>query len=266
MVECNFFLENSESQKIELPLDWNEFDFAELKIIVKALTSNTPKPVLGMNILAYRMQKNRVKNIELFQLDDDDLVNELLPLVDHWLENINLTKNPQLKLDDFLSLPNFDSMLVGEYEEADINYILYNEYKNPQHLIALAQGLWRPVIDGKRATAEGYEYSGSFFQKLSELKLQLIYLWFTGCRNELLSLFPNIFGRNDNPDETTDTEQNNEQQALGITDLIHAAAGERNGTRREIRWKTSIKEFLYDCQLQQEQHEEWLVNMKKNDS
>lgn len=264
MVECDFLLQTGKTVKIELPLEWNEFDNTELSFIVKALNTNTPKPILALQLLEYRLQLNKVKGFGMHQLNADDLVNDLLPLIDYYLENINLTRNPVLKLGDFIGLDNFDNMLVGEYEEADINYILYNQEQDVKHLRALAQCLWRPRSKGKRISLEGYEYSGSFFDKLSANKLHLIYLWFTGCRNELLALFPDIFGRSDNEDE--EVKNNQEQQSLGITDLVHSAAGERNGTRREIRWQTTIKEFLYDCQLQQAQHEEMMQKMKQNDS
>lgn len=258
---------NSEGWKVQcnMPTEWNDFDAQEIKIISAALNHNGSKQELLLKVLEHRLQAQRLKLPKDWKalLSLDDVANDLLPLADIWLSANNLTRQPFPVIGRHAGPKgNFDDMLCGEYEDADYHFSLYAIHQDRQHLVDLAALLWRPVIGGRRISAKGYEADKSFFHSLDDATLHIVYLWFGGCRSALIELFPSVFEPPVDNDEEKQVEQ---EHSLGmVTRLIHSAAGERNGTREQIRWGTLIKELLYDCELQIEANEKMKQDLKRN--
>lgn len=257
MLQIQLFDTDSLDVKLELPQFWDDFHLDELILIKKLLSQQIDTASFCMALLKYRIAYNKLTIPDwVIRIDLTDAVTELLPIAHYYIADNNLTRNPLPQLGKYYGpADGFDNMVCGEYEIADQLMNLFIETADVQYLLEMVYYLWRPLDEGgKRITLQDYEPSDaakSFFRAYDMDKLQVIYLWWTGCRKSLTELFPLPFsGTNDaNP---ADDEMN----PSVFTDVIHSGAGERNGTRAHIRWNTLIKEFLHDIQLQLKHNQE----------
>lgn len=254
--------------RLELPLasEWNELSVTELIALSKVLGSSISREQGIIDILTYRLNEaglsSKIPSNWAMRLHLQDFVLELNPYLDHFLAANTLTNNPLPLLGELQGPANFmDDMLCGEFEVADTFITLFVTEKNIQHLITAISYLWRPKMGEKRVPAKDYEPSEnvkSFLGKEDNDNLHLIYLWWVGCRQGLQALFPMPFGQDGSP-PAADVEPD----ASVFTKAIHNGAGERNGSRVQIRWETLVKEFLFDLQLQLEQQAEQEEKMKQ---
>lgn len=247
-----------------MPEFWNDFTFHELCIMHQVLTQQLTPAEGIMHILRQRVRQSPQRSLlpadwEL-HISTDDAVTDLLPLMQHYLSENNLTKNPFPTIGDYHGPDDgFNDMLCGEFEMADTAISLFVIEKDINHLADAAAFLWRPLdaSSGSRQSAESYsvsKVSESFFRGQNPEILHIIYLWWVGCRNELTELFPLPFSVDPAPDAEPDP--------MAFSKVIHSGAGERNGTRDHIRWRTLVKELLFDIQLQMEYQAELEANKK----
>jgi hypothetical protein len=89
--------------------------------------------------------------------------------------------------------------------------------------------------DGLPQTCDAEAYS-KYFATLAQEQLYVMYLWFAGCVATLPLLFPNVYEGNGG---TAD-----EPDPMAFTKCIHTGAGNKNGTRQQIRMMP-LEEFLF---------------------
>lgn len=250
--------------KIPFPTEWNDFDEVELKHLSDCLAQDKTKETLFGKILRHRLKVSGVPRDVIFRISQEDVATDALQIADKWLEDNNLTKQPYPKLGDLTGPESFDELYCGEYDDAEVLFYLYNIERDMKHLRMLAQTIWRPTDQNGKRVAYNDEYTvsknyKSFFQKLDEPTLHLIYLWWCGSRNELKQLFPRLFQAGG----TSSGDQNPYSVLSAFSDLVHEGAGARTGTINQIRNEMKLKVFLYDCERQVLKVEEMEQNMNK---
>lgn len=246
MTELELYKPNEFYCTLLFPTMWDELLLTELELIATALTTDTGTQDLLISMMQQRAKHQGLQLPDNWQLmlNFEAAATEALPLVDNLLANINLTVNPYPRIKELIGPETaFSDMMVGEFEEADGLYNKYCSDKNESHLLELARLLWRQPADG---SSKRYPYSDIeqfrpyFMLKPDTVKLQVIYLWFTGCRRTMVHAFAEVFEGGEPSDDNIP----------GITKLIHAGAGAKNGTREYIRKHTPLLEFMYDCKLE----------------
>ena len=288
MLEVNLYKPNSINLTIPWPETWNELSLPEIKYL--AVSIHTPginQYQLFLYILQQRIQAHTIyrtprKALRIIaMIDIEQMAIELNTLIQFLLDDINLSNQPfpTLKptlltriLAKFPPVPNlfrvsiggvperrggkyhlhgpssdFNSITVGEYENTEIHFLNYIQDHSRTHLHKLAAILWRaPNTKYINANGEAIHtaHTEKYFSKLPDAILWSIYLWYMACRNTLPALYPLVYGGTDTSSSTIDI--------LSFTKMVHYGAGERNGTRMQLR-HLLLKEFLFDCQLQAEQ-------------
>ncbi len=214
----------------------------------------------------------KVKNI-VNRLDAEDATLNGAPTVDFLTTENNLTKQPYKKLwlpfswKTFIAkvsgpADDFNDLTVGEFEDTEMYFNEFKANPNGESLANLAAVLYRP---GKKRYLRKHRWNGSWifykseklypqFKKLSALELYTIYLWYSGCREQLPKYFPEVF---DGPQT-----QNDEPDLMVITNCIHNAAGPKNGLRNEVRI-TLLKEFMQEMKLQKIEIDRQIAEMEK---
>lgn len=230
MISLSFYQPKKFDFQLEFPSEWNELSFTELKLIAQSFFIKTiSKAELFIELLRIRLlqshKSNQVNTIITF-LNMEDVSLNYSHLIDFIAKGVELTYNP-------FSLPNvqgpkpdFEDILVGEFEESDQALHEYNS--------------------GRKEALE--ELFKCFFRTdnvLPEEDMLVAALLFVGCKNQLPKYFPLVFPPPD------DEEEVKERDPLALTRIIHLMAGPKNGTREVIR-RTPLREFLFECQLEAE--------------
>lgn len=216
---------------ILFPENWNELMLEELQIIADSyFESELSIEELFVRILGERI-KAKYPKVEtdrvLALLNIEDMALEYIDMMAFLTEANLLTKNPLAIPGTTMPEDSFNSTLVGEFEIAD-----------------QALSLWRE--DPVRNAASLDEFFQALFRTKIEVPASLkrvAALFFIGCKNELMQLFPGVFGGGGEANERPDP--------MALTRVIHESAGPANGTRKDIR-QTLLKEFMYELQLQTE--------------
>lgn len=249
-------------RKVDFPTKWNEMTDGELRMISHILAIDGSRQELLLKLLAGRakMQGKKLPAGWEVMLSREDATIQGLALIDGLLAENNLTRNPLPMIAGYYGPADaFDDLNVGEFEEAEPYFLLYAKEKKEEHLAQIAAILWRPVVK-KRKLHERVKFTGykpdkeSFSTHLNVINLHLIWLWYTGCRSEMMKLFPAVF--------EGDGGDNREPDPMAFTRVVHNAAGVKNGTRAQVR-ATLIKELLFECQLAAEQAIEMEAALKK---
>jgi len=230
---------------IDYPTSWDELALDELRIFAHAIATNQSRQELLLLMLEMRAGKQKINLPKGWQelLNFENAAIDGLPLVDMFLDNINLTRNPFPEYEGYAGPADaFKNITVGEAEEAELHYLTYFSDRDDVHLLRLMRALWRKKMpSGLRIPFTDWQDTAmSFLLQADANTLQLVFLWYSGCRAMLPAAFPELY----NGGETGDTSP-----VSGLTQMIHHGAGTRNGTRANIR-ETLLLEFLYDCQLQ----------------
>lgn len=234
MIDITLYHPTKYNITVPFPTEWNELRTSELIHIAQAFFLNTRTEAdVFISILQSRIEQSiglkEAKRI-IALLNIDDLATEYNLLSKFYREFNQLTALPFKQYDGYIPEPNFDSLTVGEYEEADQQLHQFLQEKNNTYAIELARIVFRTEKN-----------------PLKEHEALVVALWFIGCKNQLLHIFPLLFNSSGESDETPSP-----YDPMALTRLIHAGAGPKNGTRPQIR-ATLLKEFLYECQLQAEQ-------------
>lgn len=248
------------SETVQMPETWNDFTVQELELLSRTLNNNGSAVEYVLSVLQGRIAMKGLKMPSgmIYKLNPEDVGGELMDMAELWLKQNNLTKNPYPELQGYIGpADDFNNLTCGEFEAAEVAYLLASSEKSQKNLAELAAILWRPKQkNGKRQPYEPNDEIPSFFHNIDPVILQVIWLWYMGCRDNLSNIFPRLFpksgnNKNENPDLTA------------VTKMIHSGAGERNGSRKEIR-AMLLKEFLFDVQLQMQDYEDMKAKMKKN--
>lgn len=236
--------------QVPFPENWDEFTPDELRQIGTALAVNADIALLATVLLEHRLAVSGVKNPQktIRRIVVEDLVLEFLPHIEKLLSKVDRTVNPFPVLKNWwhtLQGPadNFRSLTCGEFEDCEVFFQSYCENQDIEHLRMIATILWRPTRGGRIVPYKGYdvERGKSFFREGQGPNLHAIYLWYSGCRQQLPAIFETLYNSGETLGETPDL--------TAFTNLIHAGAGPRNGTREQIR-SMKLYEYLYDCELQ----------------
>lgn len=215
---------------IQFPQSWNELSLEELVLVANSYftESGISLPELFIAFLQERVKAKYPKvdaDRLVVLLNIEDLAIEYQELMAFISESNTLTTNPISIPGQKVPEDHFDSTLVGEFEIAD-------------------QALNRFLQSGKSKDLTEF-FEGFFATKIHvpDSYKKVAALFFLGCKNELMQIFPSVFGSGESEASQPDP--------MALTRVIHESAGPANGTRADIR-KTLLKEFLYDLQLKAE--------------
>lgn len=276
MIEISLYQPGRVDAAIPFPSAWNELLPEELRHVCAMFLSSFENPTairaaILTGLLKIRSALHKVKLPRRFEdiLSAEDAVLNGYPAIDFLFTQNNLTTQPfpVIKFPlSFRSLPSrlhgpasgFNNLTCGEYEDCEIFFFKFKEKPEPTALAHIAAILWRPqntpyitYTNGKKN-----EYKASaMVNKMMSLpawQLYAIYCWYSGCRAQLLQLFPTTFsgGGTGKPD------------ILSFTKCIHAGAGPKNGTRENIRLMP-LKEFLFDIEQEAIKAEQLKLQMNK---
>lgn len=214
---------------IDFPSTWDELSQSDMEVLAMSYFDQSLTPVeVCLKLIENRLSaRQRSTILPLISLED--LAMEYTGLVHFLLQGIDRTHSLSIGT-GYSPLPDFDDTTVGAFEDADAQLTLWLRNQNPDHLISFARS-W---------------YGGVLPSNLNPFTLKAIALCFIGCKNRLKKYFPLVFSASDDTQSEASASDH-----LALTRLIHHSAGQRNGTREQIR-KTLLKEFLFDCQLEAE--------------
>lgn len=245
---------------------WDELLTPELEVISaiqlsRFEDSRSTRAALLNSLLEIRARKQKVKIPKkiINYFDAEDAVLNGYPLLDFIFNSNTLTRQPYITL----HLPgmrstsvcgpedDYNNLTCGEYEDSEIYYHDFVADPDPGHLAKLAAILYRPkgvpyqVLHG--AILENYNYEGRLkcFERLPAAVLFTIFLWYAGCRNNMVRCFSVVFSGSPSLPETEGAGQTPKVDKLSFTKCIHAGAGPKNGTRQQIRL-LPLKEFFFD--------------------
>lgn len=225
------------SKKMLVPAQWNQLSDATMSLMGKEIFSTNSAPHLCTELLHQwaKEQKTDLPSDLAAWLSPEQASLELLPVLNHFFEKIDRTVAPW-KEGRAHPADDFNEITCGTFEDCEAHFILYAEDKNEEHLIEIADLLY-----GDKAFAKDH--------------WREVYLYYSGCRQHIMQMFPAVF--------KSGGDGGNVQAVAAFTRLIHSGAGERNGSRRDIR-SMPLKEFLFDITLQIEQNEALEAEMKKH--
>ena len=240
-----------------MPASWNDLTTAELTLISKQLLTKYEVPaearfhiLTGIITMRAALQKIKLPGNWLINLNLDDAAIASYNALDYIFTKIELTTNhyPTLKAGKItLQGPNdsFNNITCGEFEDAEIFFIKFRQNNNFSDLQMLTALLWRPPD----VPHKDYDAESAVTYHITKIPAHILYinyLWYTGCRNALPLLFPQLFaGGSPVP----------EPDLTAFTKCIHAGAGPENGTREQIR-SMLLKEFAFDMELRITRHKE----------
>lgn len=257
MVTVQLYQPGAVDFKFSFADNWNELSPAQLQVIAKSFFKDVQdqaeaKAAVLFNLL--NMYKKKLPANTIKHIDIDDLATVGQDLIGFIWEDNLLSKQPYPRLHlGWLNIMHgpandFDSITCGEYELSEICLNKFFADKDIKHLAELAAILWRPhnvpLYRYNRQSNDyiqyNYEKRIPAFQLLPEDVLFTIFLWYCGCRNWLAKFFPHVYsggGESNGPD------------MMAFTKCIHASAGEKNGTRQQVRM-VKLKELLFDSELE----------------
>lgn len=245
----------------EIPANWDELTTPELEMVSGLLTSDEKDSgkiaaaiFAGLlHIRALNARANLGDNW-LKRISPEDVGWHGLDAISFLFEKSTRTINPypSLRLEGitgrnsaFAGPANaFEDITCGQMEDAETILTLAGENITTDTLASLAAIFWQipPAERNIDSWKPGDEYLAKKaerlkpnFAKLSKEKLTAILYWYSGCRNLLPQLFPNVYGK----------EGKGKADPAAFTKCIHAGAGNKNGTREQIR-KMIALEFLFD--------------------
>ena len=239
------------SHKIDFPSEWNELTPAEIEFLAAAQIANGTDIHVSKAHVFISLIESRAFAQHIFlpadwkqKLNYEDAATQGFDAIDFLYKEQELTKNPykELKVGNKRMIgpaDNFDEILCGEMEDCEVFYLLFSQEPELEYLLKIAAILWRPRNAPYDSKASEKRYS--LFASLTPEQLFVIYMWYTGCRNQLPKIFAEVYEGG--------TSNGTEPDITAFTKCIHAGAGPKNGTRDNIR-KMPAKEFLFDMNLE----------------
>lgn len=258
MITIELYQPKKVNATVNFPTHWNELTTQEIitisNIILTCTNAEWVQFYLFYALLESRIKSQKIKLCKGWKqlLDKEQLATETKEVVEFIIQKNNLTKQPFTTLNVGFKVVGpqdaFTSLTCAEFEEAEVHYLQFKQKPNEEALINLAAVLFRPknqdfIYFNKRKhqfVQYNYEKELPHFKKLEPKILYSIFTWYDGCRSQLPQMFPNLYsGENKN--------HNTEIDFFSFTKCIHAAAGEKNGSRTEIR-RMKLLELFFDME------------------
>jgi hypothetical protein len=259
MITINLSKPGELDVQLNLPASWDELYPDEILRIAKCLISGkTPENIRAEILLFIIDTRAKAENIKLPKawrslIDPETFFIEGNSLLDFIFKQNELTEAPekviklQAQILHTVYAPGnaFNTLICGEFEDAEECYNQFIETEKIEHLAKLAAILWRPKNvrylvpgNGELKTYAADKWA-TLFAKLEPHRLYSIFIWYLGCKNLLPKRFPVMHEPDDNMPVTPDP--------MAFTKCIHAGAGPKNGKRDEIRLML-LNEFLFDME------------------
>ncbi|WP_347269024.1 hypothetical protein [Paracoccus sp. (in: a-proteobacteria)] len=246
------------SHTIPFPSEWDELTTEELLFICAEQLYEGKLIQFQKAAIFDFIFRNRAKDIKELKdnpstyLDPEDAALAAIDLLDFLYKSNNLTRQHFPLIDisgtNFIGPEdNFDSITCGEFEDTEIFYQDFITDPRPEPMARLTAILWRQKgqdymyfnAEKHKWLTYNHEPFTAAFSKLPESQLYAIFAWYSGCRSLLQGWFPYLYESGINSDEP---------DMLVFTKCIHAGAGEKNGSREDIR-RMLLKEFFLDMNI-----------------
>lgn len=237
-------------KKYACPQNWNELDRAQLLSIAKYLFNKHNPYVAKLMVMR---QLTRMPLIALEWISNEDKL-FLTDQVD-WafdVTNLSLTKQLIARYGGLYGpADKFSNMTVGEFFFADSFFLQYNKTQNVLMLDQLVAILYRHK-ENKHSADDTGDVRKAFNNNTIDSRVKLIakwpaevkhavFLYYMGCRNDLVAKYDMIFGA---PDENGSAGSNEVQT---IYPYITLYAGKWGGVPGAM--KVKIHSFLTDVQI-----------------
>lgn len=260
-------------QAVNFPTGWDDLTTPQLEAVAKNILEEYPSQHEAKAALFGELLNLAAGKKIAHLLSAEDAVINGYPLIDFLFTSNQLTKQPY----PLLKVPNrmvpckplkmqgpasdFENITCGEFEDCEIFYTQFKQEPDPAYLVSLAAALYRPAgvpYMAYKAANDTYSHYDAermhpHFKKLKPWQLYSIFLWYSGCREQLPGIFPYCFGGG--------ASSSTEADYLVFTRCIHAGAGPKNGSRNQIRCMP-LKEFFFDVNSENEKAEEQLKAMQ----
>lgn len=230
MISITLFVSGNELT-IPFPEEWNELTPDELRFCINGQVNENSKPKIFVHLLSSSAARNKIKLPKNWQysLNKEQAAIASIDCLNFLYDENNLTKSPfpELKIGKKIfkgPTDEFENLTCGQMELCYPALERFKESTDLKYLFELNSYLFNCTIDE--------------IKKVDVDILLCMYTWFAGCLSILPQIFPNLYEGN----------AAEEFDYIAFTKLIHAGAGDRNGTRKEIR-EMPIKEFQFDLEL-----------------
>jgi hypothetical protein len=255
VIAINAYQPGKVNTQISFPTTWNELLLTELHAIAQNILTNFTQPeeakaAMLLSLLKIRSGK-KIKNI-VHRLDAEETLLQVMPALDFIYKENDLTKQPypilKFRWRKFYGLADdFNTLTCGEFEDAEQYFNQFKADPDAENLACLAAVLYRPKhtpymrYNHRTGTYKVWDSDSTvkYFARQKPWLLYTIYLWYSGCRNQLPKYFPKIHQGDGDAADVNDM--------MIFTRCIHAGAGPKNGSRNQIRC-TPLKEFLMECE------------------
>lgn len=243
--------------QVGFPDKWDELTTEELLAVCRLQLASHATPVAARMAIFIELLKMRCVGHTSLPLNFTSLLNfddaaaTGYNLVDFLYNTNNRTLQPHKEIvlpghEEKMIGPgdNFDSLTCGEFEDTEIFFNRFVNQPAQEPLASLAAVLYRPAKyitldnDG-RPVRYDYKVTYDAFLQLEPAILYSIFTWYVGCRSNLPKYFPTVYKGGEG--------EQAEPDLVAFTKCIHAGAGEKNGSRVDIRLML-LKEFLFDME------------------
>lgn len=243
MISISLLIGGVEKQ-IPFPEDWNELTTPELRYCMRTISDPFCKVKIFTYLMQSRAKTNGIKLPEGWQsrLNIDQSSVLCIDALAFLFDSNTLTKSPfkSLRAGNFLlygPADDFDDFTCGQFELAMPSLHRFKETENAKYLFEMCSYFFKK--NNQPVTEQSSAEILPLMAKTPTDILLCMYSWFTGNLSRLPLMFPNIYAGSSESDEVDYT---------AFTKLIHAGAGDRNGTRQQIRLMP-LKEYLFDMEL-----------------
>ena len=197
------------NKSIDSASAWNELSQKQLYIISDVLHSKTllidGKIRLAIALLGIKMR--------LFLRFTASQVHDILPITQFILEENKLTKNlvPYLKVGSkrfYGPTSRLANITIEEFGFADTFYTRFKETMEDEWICRLCAVLYRPQRSGYNPKSDSYKgdiredfnkhlvfVRARRFEKLNSSQKYAIYLFYEGCRNEIIKKHKHVFAK-----------------------------------------------------------------------
>jgi hypothetical protein len=241
---------DGEEKTVPFPTTWNELTQIELRYCISAQGADDSRPKIFCFLITTAAAREKLHLPAGWQsrLDFDQAARAAIDCLEFLYDANTLTKSPfkKIKVSGVLlhgPADDFDDLTCRQMELAHPALERFRTTNQLVHLQELCSYLFRR---GKAEVSEaGAKALLPFIKKMPLDVLLCMYTWFAGCLTVLPTYFEHLY-------DTAETKESAGFDFMAFTKLIHSGAGERNGSREDIR-RMDIKQFLFDLDLLAEQ-------------
>jgi len=223
-------------QAFTIPAAWDELSRKQLLKLAILLHSSSQAPALHTQarILQLLTGKGRLAFIRI-------PAEVRFKALEHlsWMENNTLTRQLLPSYKGFYGpASDFDNIVLAEFHHAELAYYNYIKSGEPEHLNELIAVLYRRPKAGynKKLNKEGdtrsaFNYAEAAYNKKKiatwskAFKLAVL-LWYDGCRQNIVKLYPAAFNSAQDPSGTAYFQ--------GLYKMIRSLSGDKYGTFDQV--------------------------------